>query len=159
MGSPQTHSAFLGTEHWDKIASNLQKDRGVGMGLCFGCFCTTSLWKVTKRAAKLRKQIGYYIVYSYVLPSIPFVTIPPASERDSMAERCLRGVAGALTLQVNINICFEWPKCILNKAFPNYCCMTVCGLCRTPIKSLSAFQHDPLQGFIPRRNLACGDPD
>lgn len=33
--------------------------------------------------------------------------IPPAAEKDSVAERCLQGVVGALMLQVNINICVE----------------------------------------------------
>lgn len=33
--------------------------------------------------------------------------IPPAAQKDSVAERCLQGVVGALILQVNINICFE----------------------------------------------------
>lgn len=56
--------------------------------------------------------------------------IPPAVEKDSVAERCLQGVVDTLMLRVNINICFDEPKCILNKAFPNDCSGAVRGALR-----------------------------
>lgn len=75
----------------------------------FGCFHTASSWKITKHAAKLGKtnRILYSLFICAAFHPICHHFIPPAAEKDSVAERCLQGVVGMLILQVNINICFE----------------------------------------------------
>lgn len=50
--------------------------------------------------------------------------IPPAAGKDFLTEMP-QGTVGSQILQMNINICFEWPKCLLNKTFPNYYSVTI----------------------------------
>lgn len=80
-----------------------------GNGFVLWLLSHCQLMKNNKASSQVGEtnRILYSLFICAAFHSICHHFIPPAAEKDSVAERCLEGVVGMLILQVNINICFE----------------------------------------------------